>query len=451
MKRTTRLNTTLFVLLTFLLVACGGERPEPEAEGNTEVPSMVNEEYDEKDRVERETVDPEPTEAPKLTILADGQIQNGKPPLPLGFETSGKLLEIKVGVGDSVFAGDVIAVLDGKTVQDNVRTAELRVQSAQNSLLQAQGELERLETWEPDTSAIAIAEANIKSAESNLENAETQDAASGSSLTSANVQIQQAQREVDNAQETYDNAFSPGREWEVQYNEKVCENVNGFEQCLGITYAERIKNDREFATARLQNAKEQLQVAYANYNLQAAQSSGNAAVGAESQLVAAREELARAQKGPTDAELAAATLNVSNAELALEQEQFALEQAIDASTKVELLAPWNGTIMSVDIAPGGVVGAGTPIVTLIDESGLEFITTNLSERDLNQITIGQAARVTLKSFPNDPIDGTVTRINLTATGTVGDAAVFPVIVGFEPNRFTVRQGMTGRVEILQDG
>lgn len=438
-----RLSKTLFfATLALLLVACGGEPPAESTEQIApDVESMA---------VDAEEIEVEPTELPKLTILADGQIQNGRPPLPLGFEASGKLLTINVAVGDTVAAGDILAVLDDQSLQDNVRSAELRVQSAQNSLLAAQATLENLETWEPDASAIAIAEANIQSAESNLENAETQDAASSSSLTSVNVQIQQAQREVDSAQEQYDNAFSPGREWEVPYTAEVCEDRNGIKQCLGITYAERIKNDREFATARLQGAKEQLQVAYANYNIQAAQSSGNAAVGAGSQLVIAREELARAQKGPTDEELGTATLNVANAELALETEQFALEQAIDASTKAELVAPWNGTVMSVDIATGGLVGAGTPIVTLIDPAGLEFITTNLSERDLNQIEIGQAALVTLKSYPNQPIGGTVERINLTATSTVGDAAVFPVIIKLNPTEFTVRQGMTGRAEILQD-
>ena len=446
----TKLKTIILTALAFVLVSCGGApvengRGEPEP---AQVESMVNENYDEDDAVQTETVAPQATEVPALTVLADGQIRNGKPALPLTFETSGKLLVVHVAAGDEVKAGDVIATLDDKTLQESVRSAELRLQSAKNSLLQAEGERERLRTWEPDASAVTIAEANITSAESNLANAKTQDAASGSSLTSVNIQIQQAQREVDSAQESYDNAFSPGREWEVQYNDEVCENRNGIEQCLGITYAERIKNDREFATSRLQNAKEQLQIAYSNYNIQAAQSSGNTAVGAESQLVAAREELARAQKGPTDAELAAAELNVSNATLTLEQEQFALAQAQDALVKAEIVAPWDGTVLSVDAAAGGLVGAGTPVVTLIDMSGLEFITTNLSERDLNQIEVGQAARITLKSYPNQPIDATVARIDLTANGTVGDAAIFPVILRFESPDFTVRQGMTGRVEIL---
>ncbi|MEM9775973.1 MAG: HlyD family efflux transporter periplasmic adaptor subunit [Chloroflexota bacterium] len=448
MNKNKRVIPTLFMLLIALvLVACGQaetETTEPSAD-EAEVSSMVAESLE----GNVEVAEAEPTEVPQLTVLADGQVRNGKPALPLAFETSGKLLTVSVAVGDTVEAGEVLATLDDETLQNNLRSAQLRVQSAENSLLQAQGELARLETWEPDESAVTIAGANITSAQSNLENAQTQDAAAGSSLTSVNVQIAQAERELASAQESFDNAFSEGREWEVQYNEPICENVNGFEQCSSLTYAERIKNDREFSTTRLQNAKEQLQVARSNYALEAARISGDSAVGAEAQLVIAQEELTRALKGPTDAEIAAATLNVSNAELALEQEQFALEQAQEALDQSQLLAPWNGTVLSVDIVPGGLIGAGTPVVTLIDESGLEFITTNLSERDLDQVAAGQAALITLKTYPNTPIEGRVSRVELVANGTVGDAAVFPVVIELMGSDLTIRQGMTGRVEILQ--
>lgn len=441
-------RTFLIGTLALFLVGCGG-RGAPAAEVEPEPDTVEPSAVDENDS-EPAAEEPVVQEQPQLTVLADGQIRNGRPPLPLSFETSGKLLTVNVEVGDEVTIGDVIATLDAVSLQETVTSTELRVKSAENSLLQRQAELEKLKTWEPDESAVAIAEANIMSAETSLKNAETRDAASGSNLTSANVQIQQAQRELADAQEMYDNAYSEGREWETQYHDKVCETINGIKQCSNITWAERIKQDREGATARLQNAKEQLQIARANWSVQASQNTGNSAVSVEAQLVAAQQELTRALKGPTDAELAAAELNLAQAQLTLEQEQFALTQAENALEKAQIIAPWSGTIQTVDVSPGGMVGAGTPIVTLVDVDGLEFITTNLSERDLDQITIGQEARITLKSFPNDPISGEVARIDLVANGTVGDAAVFPVVIHFSSGEFVVRQGMTGRVEILQD-
>lgn len=79
------------------------------------------------------------------------------------------------------------------------------------------------------------------------------------------------------------------------------------------------------------------------------------------------------------------------------------------------------------------VGSGTPIISIIDPSQLEFHTTNLSECDLAQIIPGQMAVVTLKAFPNYPFDGVVERIGWQAGETVGDAATFPVIVTLVKN------------------
>ncbi|MDJ0754146.1 MAG: HlyD family efflux transporter periplasmic adaptor subunit [Ardenticatenaceae bacterium] len=386
---------------------------------------------------------------PSLTILADGEIRNGRPALPLGFETSGKLITLNVQPGDTVAEGDVIAVLEDDALRDSVTSAELRLTQSQNSLSQAEAELDRLLTWEPDESAIAIAEANIASAETNVANARSQDAASGSSLTQAQISIDQAERELADAQEDYDNAFSPGREWEVFYDEPICDPGEP-EPCFGITWAERIKNDRDFATVRLQNAQDQLRIAEANYSVEAARVSGNSAVNAQASLVASQQELERALKGPTDAEIAAAELNVEQAELVLEQDQFSLEQAQEALSQAELIAPWDGTVLAVDVTTGAFIAAGSPVVTLLDTNRMEFHTTNLSERDLAQVEIGQAAEVTLKSYPNDPINGTVMRIGLQASGVIGDAAVFPVVIAVESGEQIVRTGMTGQAEILRD-
>jgi hypothetical protein len=70
---------------------------------------------------------------------------------------------------------------------------------------------------------------------------------------------------------------------------------------------------------------------------------------------------------------------------------------------------------------------------------------------LAEVVPGQTAVVTLKTYPNDLIDGTVLRIGLQAEGTVGDSAVFPVMIGLETADLDVRPGMTGRVEIVREG
>jgi len=113
-----------------------------------------------------------------------------------------------------------------------------------------------------------------------------------------------------------------------------------------------------------------------------------------------------------------------------------------------IYAPWDGEVLSVETAVGGMVSAGTPIVTLIENGRLQFHTNNVSERDLAQIAVGQPARISLKAFSTDTVDGTVARIASQASGTVGDAATFTVIIDIAPDAaLALRAGMTGRVEI----
>lgn len=410
----------LGVTVLLLLAGCGQE------------PSPIVEVDDTPVVEETESELPTPTAVPRgVTILADGVMQAVQPALPLSFETGGKLLAVNVQAGDVVQAGDLIATLNDAALQEAIENATLQVDQAENSLAQAQAELDTLLTWEPDELAIAQAQANLTAAETALTNAQTQDAVAGNSATQARISVEQAERAVEDAQNAVDTAYDPGREWELNDPWR----------------ADFLKNEREAADRNLEFANEQLEVAQANYALAIAGVNNDTAVSAEASVVTAQQALDQAQRGPEEAEINAAELRVEQAEIALAQSQLALAQAEAALADTELIAPWTGTVLSVDTAPGALVGSGSPIVTLLDMTQLEFHTTNLSERDLAQIEPGLTAVVTLKAYPNDPIEATVVRIGLQAGDAVGDAATFPVMLVLDETDLDIRPGMTGRAEI----
>ena len=83
----------------------------------------------------------------------------------------------------------------------------------------------------------------------------------------------------------------------------------------------------------------------------------------------------------------------------------------------------------------------------IETEELEFETSNLSERDLADVTPGQQAQITLKSSPSRMIRGRVSRVSPQASGTIGDAATFTVVIDLEAADLLLLAGMTGRVEI----
>jgi HlyD family secretion protein len=399
-----------------------------------------------------EGVEATPTPVPRggTTILAEGALVAAKPQQPVGFAINGRLLELYVEEGDSVQAGDLIATLDDEGLQEALVDAALAYRQAENNLAQAELALENLLNWQPDEALVAQAEANLAAAEASLENAQSQDAASGYSVTAARVQLEQAQQALIDAQEAYETAFDPGRDWEQYIDDPSCLTGEQFPNCTGPPYSDVIKAEREAAEKFIPNAEDQLRIAQANYNLAIAGLNSNSAVGAEATIAGARQALAQALKGPGAQDIAAARLQVEAAELALQQAQINQEKAERAIEDTRLVAPAGGTVLTVDSAPGSLVGSGTAIITLLDIADLHFETNNLSERDLAQIRPGQEVMITLKAYPNETLNGRVLRVDPVAEGDIGDAAIFTVIIDLEESDLALLPGMTGRVEIRSE-
>ncbi|VAW39143.1 hypothetical protein MNBD_CHLOROFLEXI01-5119 [hydrothermal vent metagenome] len=415
----TRLLLPIVILMLLGLAACNNVAPtEP-----TAVPNETSES-------EAEPTATRPSQS-GVTILADGSVVAVQPVLPLSFTASGRLLTLTVQPGDVVAAGDLIATLDDAMLQDAVTNAELQVAQSEINLAQAMAELNKLIDWQPDETAVAFAEANLIAAQAGLENAQTADAAAGNSVTSANVSVAQAERQVADAQKAYDTAFDPGRDWE-----------------LGDPFRKDfLENERDATTRQLQFAEENLRVARANYSLAFAGLNNDTSLSAEASILNAQQALEQAQKPPTAKQIEAAQLSVSQAELSIQQSELSLKQAQDTVQNAQITAPTAGTVLSVEVSAGAMIGAGSPIITLLDTTQLQFHTSNLSERDLGRVEPGQSVQVTLKAFPNDIIEGNVIRIGTQAAGTVGDAAVFPVIISLDGSDLEIRPGMTGRAEI----
>jgi multidrug efflux pump subunit AcrA (membrane-fusion protein) len=368
----------------------------------------------------------------------------------VAFAANGRLLELYVRNGDRVAEGELIAALDDEGLQDALVDADLAVRQAENSLAQAQLTLDNLLNWEPDETAVAQAEASLAAAEAGLEQAQSQDSVAYSNLTAARVRLEQAERSLARAQEEYDTAFDPGREWELYIDDPSCRTGEQYPNCTGEPYSDRIEREREWAPLSLSNAEDELEIAQANYSLAVAGLESDSAVSAEASLANARQVLNQALSGPAAEEIAAARLQVEQALLSLEQAQINQEKARQALEDAQLVAPQAGTVVAVNSAPGSFVSPGTPVVTLLDINDVQFQTNNFSERDLAQVAPGQPALVTLKAYPNDPLDGRILRVVPVAGGTIGDAATFTVIIELDRGDGDLLPGMTGRVEISSD-
>ena len=99
-----------------------------------------------------------------------------------------------------------------------------------------------------------------------------------------------------------------------------------------------------------------------------------------------------------------------------EQARARLSEAEAAHKDLTVLAPFDGTVVTRSAEPGEIVGAGTPLVTIVDLNKM-YLRGFVPEGRIGEVKAGQVARVYLDSKPKEPVDGVVTRIDPEATFT----------------------------------
>lgn len=158
---------------------------------------------------------------------------------------------------------------------------------------------------------------------------------------------------------------------------------------------------------------------------------------------------------PTQAQLQAdiAQDNLDTAALkgtattAYRQAELALKQAQDALAATTLTAPGDGTITSVTGAVGQKAGsnATTGFVVVTDLKNL-VLHANVSETDVSKLKADQAATVTVNAMPAQPIQATLTQVDLTPT-TSNNVVQYGVTLTLTAPPAGLRPGQSASVEI----
>ena len=291
-------------------------------------------------------------------------------------KTSGRIAEVRFREGDSIKAGDTIAVLDDQQVharEDQARAAltvsEARERAARSQLAALQGELEQSQIQTGQ--AKVDAEGRVRQAEAELSSAEAELAQQEASLKLALFD-----------RDAYTRLAETGAVSERQGKQAV----TTAEQQTAVVAAARRRV--EAARGALTTARASLD----NPNIRAAQ-----------------ELVVRRQMAQQEAEIAAAVASANQA-------RFSLTEAQANRQDLVVFAPFDGTVITRSAEPGEVVTAGTPIVTLLDLSRV-YLRGFVPEGEIGRVKVGQAARVYLDSKPNEPVDAFVSRADPEATFT----------------------------------
>mgnify|MGYP001319103263 CR=1 FL=1 len=137
-------------------------------------------------------------------------------------------------------------------------------------------------------------------------------------------------------------------------------------------------------------------------------------------------------------------LDVANNDIAKSQALVDSAKAVLAAQS-DLTAPFAGTVISVDISPYETVTPGQIVIVLGDLSKYQIETTDLSERDVTQVQVGQAASIFIEAL-GEEIPGTVVDVARISSEVGGDV-VYKVTIELDEQPAGLLWGMSADVEI----
>ncbi|WP_448593805.1 efflux RND transporter periplasmic adaptor subunit [Thermoflexus hugenholtzii] len=336
----------------------------------------------------------------RVTLSAAGKIRP-RAQAVLNFATAGTVAEIFVREGEAVRKGQPLARLDTTDLELAVRQAEVAYLTQQVVYSQT--------VRGPKPEELAAARAAVRSAQAALQALEQGPDPTDLEIARLNYEVAK-------------NAI-----WQAQLTR---------DKTAGSPLSAPI--DVDLARARVGQAELQAEIARLQYEKLKA--------GARpEQLEAARAQLAQAQASL--ARLQPDALTVERTRLQLEQARLQLEQARRRLEQATLLAPFDGTVIAVNIEIGQVVGAGVPggAIVLADLSDL-YLDLTVDEVDVVRLKEGMPVEITLDALPGRSFRGHIDAIAPAAT-EAGGAATYRVRVVLDERDPVLRAGMSATVEI----
>jgi HlyD family secretion protein len=315
-----------------------------------------------------------PPKIPHSLVALSGRIEGDDS--AVAPKTTGRILEVRFREGDSVKAGETIAVLDDEQVfaradqaRAAVTVAEARLRSSRDQIAVLQEQLQQndLQTEQAKMDAsgrVRQGEADVAAAESDLANQE------------AAFQIADFDRTAYNKLRKTD---------AVSERQARQANATAEQQAAAVAAAKR----------KLESARGVLTMAQATLSNPGIR--GFQASTVRKQLAQQRSEIAYSQA-------------------LADQARYQLTEAQATRSDLTVKAPFDGTVMTRAAEPGEVVQAGTAIVTLLDLSKV-YLRGFIPEGQIGKVKVGQPARIYLDSDPAKALDAYVERIDPQATFT----------------------------------
>jgi HlyD family secretion protein len=379
-------------ILLLILAACGGGK------SSTAIPTIV---LDNPGSTPASTTGPGGGGAGVTAsgfIVADQQAE-------MAFRLAGNVKQVNVAVGEAVQAGQVLIQMDDTTEQIQLDQANLALLELTSSSALAQAQ-----------KLVAQDQQDVYNAQVGLNNLTAQHD-NQALISNAQAGLVLAQNALDDAQTAYDNTSgdaqrdSPkARAYQKLYTAQ--QNYNNALYIYNIYTGKSNQAQVDERTATLALAKAKL---------------------AEDQTLVAALTGGSLPANPT-----------GQGYVTLMQARLAVQAAQANLDATRLVAPFAGTVGFVKASVGDYVSPGQLMVGLGDVQHFHVETTDLSERDLPNVKVGQTVTVSVKAL-NRNISGKVSGISSLA-GTLGGDVVYQVIIKLDEIPAQLRSGMSVDVQ-----
>ena len=341
------------------------------------------------------------------TIIAEGHLVPNRNQY-IAFQVRGKVSEISVKQGDKVSQGQVLASLaDRQQAQASLAAAQLALTSAQQAFdtLNRTSDLGRAHAWQAYMDAQKTREAaqldwdklDQSAIQTNIDNAQ-------SDVTSRKTDLENAQTDFNKyADLANDNSTRKS------YEQKLRTAQTAYDEA--VKKVEDLTNDRDRVHAALlaaQNAEAEASRAYQN-----------------------------SLNGPDSDKLALAQAQLDNAKAQVAAAQNALDN-------YDLKAPFDCTVMDINVSANQMGGPETWAVAVADTSQWYVDTSDLNELDAVKVSVGQKADITADSLPGVKMSGVVDEISETPKNQ-GTDVLYTVHLRLDTPDPRLRWGMTMEV------
>lgn len=287
----------------------------------------------------------------KQTVTASGEVRPIRY-IKLTSEVPGRIEEIYVTAGDQVTKGKPLVRVDPTQLQSNQEAQWAATQASLNDVQNARNAVNSAQQ------ALVVAEASVAAAKQQAVSLQT-------SVDRAQVALNTAQREL------------------KRYTELIEAGV-----------ASRLEYDR--ARDDYETAKISLSTARANL---------------EAQNIAVKEATERANQQRISVQ--EAQTSIKSSEMRANQQSAMLRGQVSQRSKATQLSPLNGVVADIPTRVGEFAVAGlstTPLMTIADMSQIN-VEVNVDETEINNVKVGQEAKVKVDALGDKEIKAVVTQKN----------------------------------------